>query len=1144
MSVPGKEADEGDTGVACVSQPALTITTAKAISSARMGRGIARPGPQGNVALTPSCLPATICSVFERAADRLPPGALLHRYRIERLIGQGGIASVFLAHDLTLHRDVAIKVIDAPDDTNAHEHLLHEARNAAALNHPCICTVHEVGETDGLPFIAMEFVEGRSLRELLKEHQFSLDEALQYGIQAADALGYAHSRGVLHRDFKAENLMCTAAGRLKIVDFGLGRRTDAVMSAATTMESLIPPGAIAGTPYTMAPEQVRGEPADRPTDVWALGVLLYEMAAGRRPFEADTRADLFSAILRDPPAALPAAVPPPLATVITRCLQKQPNDRYPDAGGVHAALKAAQSVLSAPGPATARTPTRLTAPLAALLAIVVGASLVWQFRATLWTPLSRSSTDANSRAVVGQAPRRSIGLLGFNNLAQRAELAYISTALDQGLGSDLALGNELRIVSGEEIARMKQDLRLRTGEPLAQDTLREVKATLDIDVIVTGSYTAVGSPGDSQVRVDIRVQDTQTGQLLGALSSSGTESGLLAIIADSGIGVRRTLGISDGLGQRRETGALPASVGARRLYAEGLDALRQWDTSRARELFERSIAQEPDFALAHVGLATTWSILGYDSQAAKEAAAATSLAKTLRPEEQQWIEGLYREYMREWTGAIASYSALVKTYPDQPDYALKLVDAQISAGLGKDALKTLDDLVRAVPQTRTDPRVSLAEASVAEALGDTARQESAARRSITAAEAIGARVLIARASIALARALQLKGDVRAAIDTNETARGLFQDAGDRRGVARALIQLGAIARERGNPQNAERTLQTAVDISRDIGNKRQMSQALNELANVYFDLRRFDAAASIYQEAVAVSQELGDEAAEARALGNLASAFYEQGNVTQSQRLDQQALSIKRRLGDERSIAFSLLNMAETAGDLGDLDGAQKMYQEGRTIFERLNAPAQLSVAFNGLSMVALRRDQLPLARQMAERAVQVCRDAADAARLLTAQTTLLNVLIESADLTAASTMLMDLDSRVSQASAEQRARLALARARLSAARGDVIRAPATSAALPNRNSESYSAATTVMLELQDARTLAAAGNRSSAAEKVRNVATRMRSRNLVAFELEAELVLAEIRASDPRSLSSLIDRSRRAQFALVARKAESLRRQ
>jgi eukaryotic-like serine/threonine-protein kinase len=315
------------------------------------------------------------------------PGAMLGGYRIERMLGRGGMGAVFLAYDTTLHRRVALKIIDGESDGEASRvRVLREARNAAALNHPNICTVYEVGEADGDAFIAMEFVEGQSLRDRLDDSALPEDAAVRLAIQAADALAYAHEGGVVHRDFKAANVIVTSTGRLKIVDFGLARRVDASMASMTTMGSLVAAGVAAGTPYAMAPEQVRGDSADARSDIWALGVLIYEMIAGSQPFRSPTIPELFSSILRDPPAPLPPVTSAAIRDLIDRCLEKDAGQRYQHAREVHAALEAihtGQFVPTGRGRrqlATMRQPRRLAlgaglvaaAGLVGLIGLLVG----------------------------------------------------------------------------------------------------------------------------------------------------------------------------------------------------------------------------------------------------------------------------------------------------------------------------------------------------------------------------------------------------------------------------------------------------------------------------------------------------------------------------------------------------------------------------------------------------------------------------------------------------------------------------------------------------------------------------------------------------------------------------------------------------
>ena len=261
-------------------------------------------------------------------------------YRIEALIGAGGMGMVYRARDRQLERTVAIKVVNHRQaKADAARCLLQEARLAAALDHPSVCSIHEVGLAGDQSFIVMEHVECTVLSALIPAGRgLPAETVLHYAIQIADAVAHAHKRGIVHRDLKSSNIMITADGRVKLLDFGLAvRSTDADTSELNTTVSRETPSD-AGTVAYMAPELLRGRPADRRSDVWALGVLLYEMAGGRRPFAGATRYELAAAILADPVSPLPREVAAPVRHVAARSLMKDPRDRYQCATEAAAAL--------------------------------------------------------------------------------------------------------------------------------------------------------------------------------------------------------------------------------------------------------------------------------------------------------------------------------------------------------------------------------------------------------------------------------------------------------------------------------------------------------------------------------------------------------------------------------------------------------------------------------------------------------------------------------------------------------------------------------------------------------------------------------------------------------------------------------------
>ena len=287
---------------------------------------------------------------------RGPPltGRVIGRYEIGRLLGVGGMGEVYAAKDLDLGRAVAIKVGIASDD-DAHARLKREAQHASRLNHPNICTIHEVGTHDNQPFIVMELVEGEPLSHIIPQGGLPAEDVVRYGTQIADALAHAHHGGVTHRDLKSANVLITRDGRPKVLDFGLARALsrETLSDMSQSRASITAEGAVAGTLAVMAPEMLRGEPADERSDIWSLGVLLYEMASGERPFRGATGFELSGAILHAPPAPLPERVPQGLARVIHQCLEKNPQHRYQTGGDVRAALESGRHE---PAPPVRRVP--------------------------------------------------------------------------------------------------------------------------------------------------------------------------------------------------------------------------------------------------------------------------------------------------------------------------------------------------------------------------------------------------------------------------------------------------------------------------------------------------------------------------------------------------------------------------------------------------------------------------------------------------------------------------------------------------------------------------------------------------------------------------------------------------------------------
>ncbi|HVH26872.1 MAG TPA: protein kinase [Vicinamibacterales bacterium] len=529
----------------------------------------------------------------EDRTDGLASGRTLGTYRIERLLGRGGMGRVYLAYDTRLHRQAALKLIEGVDRDAARSRLLSEARSAAALSHPNICTIHEVGEADGTAFIAMEYVRGRSLRERVDEGALPVGDVVHLAIQAADALGYAHEHGVVHRDFKAANAIVGDEGRLKVVDFGLARRDDPQLAEATTMASVGPAGTVAGTPYSMAPEQVRGEAADARTDVWALGVLLHEMLSAGKPFGGERPIpELFSSILRDAPAPLPVEVPRALRAVVERCLEKDPARRWQTAGEVLAALKEISHSSTTSGPRrTSLIRSSVAAGLVILVSIVV---------------INRDSLIRTARA---PEAIDSLAILPLEDLAQEPGGTYFADGMLEELITKMARVEGLRVVPRSAVTQYRG-----TRRPL-----EEVARELSVDSILEGSILRSGE----QVRITAHLIDPHTNRELWAESYERSLSDVLALQSEVAVAIANALRLRLTSNTEAVLAAPSRHVNptAYDLYLRGLTRIEQVnraDAEAAVAELEKAVALEPGFADAWGTLASAYAQLygSFDPQQA------------------------------------------------------------------------------------------------------------------------------------------------------------------------------------------------------------------------------------------------------------------------------------------------------------------------------------------------------------------------------------------------------------------------------------------------------------------------------------------------------------------------------------------------
>jgi eukaryotic-like serine/threonine-protein kinase len=490
----------------------------------------------------------------------------ISHYRLLEKLGSGGMGEVYLAEDTALGRKVAIKVLPATlaKDRNASLRLMKEAQAAAQLDHPNICSIYEAGEDDGVPFIAMQLIEGESLADRMTSRTLGEDERLEIATQVADALSETHGRGLVHRDVKPQNVMVNRRGQAKLMDFGLAKAfaRSAPDPDEKTEQMLTTPGSIVGTVAYLSPEQVRGEEADARSDVWAFGVMLHELTTGAQPFSGKSAAEMMSAILRDEPATRPAQIDPSLGSVIDRCLKKNPGERFQDAGQLHSALQMVRSKVEAQ-PAS--------------------------------VPQRSSATPAMREAPTGRI--QSIAVLPLENHSVDPEQDYFADAMTESLLTDLAQIGGLRVVSRTSVMRYKGTL-----QPLPQ-----IAAELGVDAILEGSVLRVGH----RVRITAQLIHGSTDQHLWAKSYERDAEDILTLLSEVANAVVEAVRVELTPHETtRLTAVRRVDRAAHEAYLKGIYHFDRLDMGRGMELFTESTRIDPTYAPAWGRLARGYYYLG------------------------------------------------------------------------------------------------------------------------------------------------------------------------------------------------------------------------------------------------------------------------------------------------------------------------------------------------------------------------------------------------------------------------------------------------------------------------------------------------------------------------------------------------------
>jgi eukaryotic-like serine/threonine-protein kinase len=673
-------------------------------------------------------------------------GRVIGHYQIDRVVAAGGMGEVYVAHDLELGRTVAVKIA-LGGDADAHARLKREAQHASQLNHPNICTIHEIGAFDGQPFIAMEYVEGRRLADVIPPDGLSIEQVTHYGSQIASALAHAHRHGVIHRDLKSPNVMVTSDERIKVLDFGLARRhsVEDLKDLSESRASLTAQEPLAGTLSCMPPELLRGGTADARSDVWALGVLLYEMTTGKRPFDGATGFELSGAILHEPPAALPDRLPVSLKKIILRCLAKDPDKRYQQAEYVAADL---ESVVRRKRPAVS---WRAIAAAAVVLVAVAVATFA----------LVRRSAVATATVPPLTAGAPAIAVMNFENVSGADDLMWMSKGVPRMLVTGLAQTSGLHIVSSQYLDEAVRKLGGTTIDVVSSAEFADLARRSGAGAIVSGTIMKAGD----EIRVDVQLHDLSSGRVLAAESGRGAD--VFAIADHLTTRIRAAAGFSDSAGVRRVADVSSSSLEAYRLYSEGVDACNNIRWADAFKLLEAAVAIDPGFAEAYLQLSVVAVSRGMLASRVEYLRKAEQYADRLSEQQRRFLElqlargsgqpakviRLLDEFLADYPTVEDAYGVINSLYSPvlsgvfDPEKAISIGEmgvkvlpasgpirntygyALLSAGRHEEALREFETYARLVPR-EPNPHDSIGEAYLLLGMPDKAVESYARARSI------------------------------------------------------------------------------------------------------------------------------------------------------------------------------------------------------------------------------------------------------------------------------------------------------------------------------------------------------------------------------------------------------------------------------
>jgi eukaryotic-like serine/threonine-protein kinase len=965
MQCPLCQADNPPTAEHCTKCSTPLPLADMTISPTEMGTGVV--GTQAwSVAVTPR--PSSEAA----AKGQLEPGTLLaERFEILQLLGQGGMGAVYKARDTELERLVALKLIRP--ELASHPEILRRFKQelilAREVTHRNVIRIFDLGQAQGIKFITMEYVEGRDLKSLIHEKgKLTADEAVPITLQIAAALEAAHTAGVVHRDLKPQNVMSDKDGRVYVMDFGIARSLE--------HQGMTQTGALMGTPEYMSPEQAKGEKVDARSDLFALGIIFYEMLTGNSPFKAETAMAMMfkrTQVRATPLSQLNIGVPPVISDIVSKCLEIKTEERYQSAREVINDLEAWKG--GVPHSTIVPTSRRIRYAPSYQKWLVVGgvvavlAAGVYEFREKFALRPSGTAT-APPQAL-------SLAILPFHNSSTDVSLDWIGSTLSEMLSTDVGQSARLRTVSSDRIHQILKDLRIPPNSDFDPDTSRHMAEFSNADILISGRYAKFGD----QIRIDATLQDLRRDRRVPLKIEAASEKDIPGTVDRLAELIRNNLAVSsDVLKELKASSFQPTSqsVPALRDYNQALQLLRDGKNLEAVKALQDAVKEDPQFALAYSRLASADSDLGYDADAERYSRKALEFTQQLPVAEKYLVEAIHARIMKDNKKAVEAYENLAKTLPDNSDVEYALGNLYVDTGDYEKARQQFGRILQSDPKNIK----ALWQMGVVEIRQNNPQGAlDPLNKGISLAIQVDNQEQRALLLQALGVSYRLMNKPDEAMRSYKESMEINRRLGLKRLLAVNLVEMGLVQSTLGKPDEALASFDQALKIQKEIGIKKEVGDTLIDMATVYQDRAQYDQALQSLKESLQIQRDTGDENYQALCLDMIGAVYLSRGDSDNAFSFFQQSLQLRQKLNVPSDIADSLTGLGAAYLATGQYDQAVSSFLKAVDLWRKGGDSRGAALGSHQLGLVFQYQGRMGAALSAMQDALKPLRDLNDRTR-------------------------------------------------------------------------------------------------------------------------------------------------------------------